>query len=189
MLRSIKKCKNIIGILCLTIVAFSVILSGLLISKKACADMEQIVLYNELTLGGKLVDGTEFKLLISIAPCSENNFPVSGKFWGVDSVKPEHIIKSLSLIINNKEILIPKNAIADLADVNLPYGVYLMQNSNAIILYLKGGDAAGAYTAALKVHGGRVVARTINFVNNEGELGQVISEYNDGGKSTYKPKR
>ncbi len=98
-------------------------------------------------------------------------------FWGVDSERPNKVIENVTLLIEGDYVETLAEATHDLADINVPMGVYLMQSSNVIYLYLKGGDAAGAYTAILEIKGNKVVSRKIEFVNSSGDLDVIYTEY------------
>lgn len=138
---------------------------------------DKVVFYNGVTLYGKLNDGTEFESTIFIEPYKDDGSKPIEKFWGFDREKPTYSIKTIKLKIDRKDALIPNGAIVDLADVTLPRGLYLMQNKYELVLYISGGDAASAYKAALRFKDNKLVSRTIEFVNTEGEPDSITKKF------------
>jgi hypothetical protein len=139
--------------------------------------IEKVVFYDGMTLYGKLNDGIKFKVSIFIEPYRDNGAKVINKFWGFDRDKPTFLIKSIRLSIGGKDVKIPAEAFKDLADIILPSGLYIMQKKEAVVLYIKGGDAAGSYKASLRFNNNKLVSRTIEFVNPEGELDSITIKY------------
>ena len=164
------------GNLCIFVVA-AVFCLVALVRDDCEADMRKVVSYDEISLSGILNDGSRFVLSISIEPYLNEDGSSIKKFWGRDELTPGYLIDRFYFSINGNEILIPREAISDLADINIPYGVYLMQNERNVAIYLKGGDAAGAYTAKLNVVGSNLVSRVIEYMNSDGDLDQIILEY------------
>jgi len=141
------------------------------------AEAEKVVFYNGIKLYGKLNDKSDFVVSLFMEPYKDTKVKYSSKFWGYDKPQPTNIIKELSVIIRGKKLIIPENAIKDLADIIIPEGLFLMQTSRTIVLYIEGGDAAGSYTAALKFVDGKLVSRTIEFMNSEGAPDSVTTKY------------
>jgi len=139
------------------------------------AEIEQVVAYNGLQLQGELKNGSIFKFAVSMKPYASD--VKLERFWGIDSDKPERVIKEISLFIDDKKVAIPKGAIFDLADINLPCGVYLMQSAGMVFIYLKGGDATSAYTAVLKFKNGKLLSRAVEFINPLGELDSIVTNF------------
>lgn len=119
----------------------------------------------------------EFSLFLKAYNKKEVDEKIKYHFWGVDAEVPNTVIAKIGFTINNKHILFPTEAFGDLCDVILPCGVYLMQKDKVVLVYLKGGDAAGAYTAIFEFSHERLIKRTIQFVNPEGDLDTVVNKY------------
>jgi hypothetical protein len=136
------------------------------------AETEQVVFYNGVKLYGKLNDNSNFEIALFIKPYN-NKIKYNYKFWGNNYPEPSYVIKELSVIVKGKKLIIPGDAIKDLADLIIPWGLYLMQTPRTIVLYIKGGDGESAYKAALKFVNNRLVSRTIEF----GESGSVTTKY------------
>jgi len=140
---------------------------------------EKVVECNGIVFTGFLNDNSKYKCSLFLKEYNEKEEEnkIKKHFWGVDAARPKYVIDKIDFTINNKHILFPTEAFNDLCDVILPCGVYLMQKDNVILIHLKGGDAAGAYTAILEFSNKKLIKRTIQFVNSEGELDTVISNY------------
>ncbi|MCJ7547114.1 MAG: hypothetical protein MUP30_09890 [Deltaproteobacteria bacterium] len=136
------------------------------------AETEKVVFYNGVKLYGKLNDNSDFEVSLFMVPFNDK-IKYNYKFWGYDKLKPRYVIKELSVIVRRQKLIIPQDAIKDLADINLPCGLYLMQTTRTIVLYIEGGDAESAYEAALKFVNNRLVSRTIEF----GESDSVTTKY------------
>jgi hypothetical protein len=139
---------------------------------------DKVVFYDGVALYGKLNNGTQFESTIFIESYKDVGSKPIKKFWGFDRDKPTYSIKTIKLTIGGKDALIPDEAIIDLADVTLPRGLYIMQNKQELVLYIKGGDAASAYKAALRFRDYKLVSRTIEFLNTEGELDSITKKFN-----------
>jgi hypothetical protein len=141
-------------------------------SLAADTETEKVVFYNGVKLYGKLMDNSDFVISLFLEPYNRK-IKYNYKFWGNDYPEPTYVIKELFIIVRGKELIIPKNSIKDLADINIPNGLYLMQSTKTIVLYIEGGDGASAYKAALKFVDNRLVSRTIEF----GEGDSVTTKY------------
>lgn len=142
---------------------------------KVSDDLQRVVTYDELRLGGLLSSGSRFELTVSTAPYNAN---VELKtFWGNDSDKPTTLLRTLEVLVDGKRVQFPRKATEDLCDINLPGRVHLMQSADELFVYLGGGDAAGAYTAVLRIIGGHVVSREIRFINASGDQDVVTETY------------
>lgn len=125
-----------------------------------------VVNYFAVALEGEMQNGKKFEAQIRTAPYEG----AATTFWGTDGWKPRRTIDKLTVTIAGRIIEIPEAAISDLADLTLPAGFYLMdRGSGNATVTLQGGDGSAAFTAILLVEGDRVVSRTIEFVNAEGE--------------------
>ena len=140
-------------------------------------EMEKVVYYNGVTLLGKLKDNSKFEVKILLENYKDDGSKAALKFWGYDKERPTYIIKEFKAVFNGVEASIPKKEIMDLCDIILPGGFYLMQTSNAVVIYLDVGDGISSYKAALRIEGNRLVSRTIEFINREGELGKKTTIY------------
>lgn len=138
---------------------------------------EKVVDYDCMKLCGYLSNGERFELVIIIEPFKNDNIKKIDHFYGFDKDKPTYVIKELSVMIDGVKQLIPKEGIEDLADIILPRGVYLMQNNNEVDLYIRGGDAAGGYTAILKLYNNKLIARVIKTINVDGEIETITNKY------------
>ncbi len=136
------------------------------------AETEKVVFYNGVKLYGKLNDNSDFEIALFIKPFN-NKIKFNYKFWGSDYPEPRYIIKELSVIVKGQKLIIPRDAIKDLADLSLPWGLYLKQTTGAIVIYIEGGDGVSAYRAALKFVNNKLVSRTIEF----GEGDSVTTKY------------
>ena len=140
-------------------------------------EMEKVVYYNGVTLLGKLQDNSKFEVKILLENYKGDASRPALKFWGYDRWKPTYIIKEFKVVFNGKEAVIPKKNIIDLCDINLPDGFYLMQTKNAVLIHIDGGDGISAYHADLRIEGNRLVSRTIEFINSEGERDKKTTIY------------
>lgn len=139
-------------------------------------EIEQVVKYDALVLKGRLSDDATFEIAITLQPYSIARDRLK-KFWGNDAPEPDRVMHRLSLHVSGYDIKFPDDSIRDLADINLPQGVYLTEGDSSVTLHLKGGDAAGAYSAALKIKNGRVISRTIEFINSSGDSDSIVTNY------------
>ena len=140
-------------------------------------EIGKVVFYDGVKLYGKLRDNSDFEVSLFLEPYKKDGSKCTSKFWGFDRDKPTYVINELSVIIGGSKTIIPKETINDLTDVILPMGLYLVQTSSATILYIRGGDGVSSYKAALKFVDNRLVSRTIEFKNPEGELDSVTTNY------------
>jgi len=102
---------------------------------------ERTMTYSVMTLGGKTVGGTAFVADVVLRPYEQVDAgTTSRKFWGTDGWKPERVVAKLALKLGEKSIIVPQEAIGDLADVSLPRGFDLIGQGDAVIVYLHGGD-------------------------------------------------
>lgn len=141
--------------------------------------VEKTVTYNGIVLSGLLNDFSKYEVSVFLKKykSNEGSKKIDHQFWGVDGELPENIIDKMSLMIGGKDVPFPSKAFDDLSNIILPTGIYLMQKDNAVVLYLKGGDGAGAYTAVFEILHNKLIRRTIQFVNSEGELDTAINNY------------
>jgi len=140
-------------------------------------EMEKVVFYDGTKLYGKLRNNMTFEVSLFIKPYKDDESESIPKFWGIYKEKPDCVINELTVIIGGIKANIPKRAIIDLAEVNLPRGLYLMQTKKAVILYIEGGDGAGSYKASLKLVNNKLISRTIEFINKEGELDSITMDF------------
>jgi hypothetical protein len=135
---------------------------------------EMVVDYSAVALEGQMQKGEKFEARIRMAPYQGG----ATTFWGTDGWKPKRTIEKLTVTIGGRAIAIPEAAISDLADITLPTGFYVMdRGSGTAAVYLRGGDGSAAFTAILLIEGDRVVSRTIEFVNAEGNRDRKTQNY------------
>lgn len=140
---------------------------------------ESVVFYDGLELKGELEGGQRFFLCIDMMHYNKDIKEKPSKFWGFDKDYPTYVIKKLTLTVDGKKVIIPPKAIEDIADIVLPYGVFLMQKGKDVLLHVKGGDGAGAYHATFTIKRQRVVSRVISFINTEGLDMKEMESYAD----------
>jgi hypothetical protein len=139
---------------------------------------EKIVSYNGLVLSGTLNDLSKFNISIFLKQYKQQlGFNTKGHFWGTDGNTPKTVVQNIVVTINKRNVKFPARSYSDLANVILPNGLYVMQASNIILIYLKGGDGAGAYTVVYEIASEQLTKRTIQFVNAEGEIDQICTRY------------
>jgi hypothetical protein len=138
---------------------------------------ERVVRYDSLEFSGETSGGVSFSLEISLRPFDAKDQEGVGFFWGTDGWLPQRVISNVSLTIAGERINVLRESLADLGDVSLPGGVYIMEAGDGLNVYLRGGDASTAYTAILEVVGRVVRARRIEFVDSAGKSATKRVEY------------
>ena len=138
---------------------------------------ERGVNYDGVIYYGTLDDKSEFEIKLLLEPYKVVESRPVLKFWGHDKETPTQVIKEFKVSYSGKIAYIPEKAIVDLADINLPESFYLMQISNGVIVYLEGGDGISGYKARLKFVNHKLISRTIEYINTEGNLGVEKTNY------------
>lgn len=163
----------------------SVVLALALFSSLACSAaaelQEQVVDYQSVKFSGKFPDGRgTFDLQVA---CNET--PVAAapsvKFLGVDTDGPACVVRVFSLSLNGKAVFVPPKSYADLANVTIPGGVYLMTRGDLIVLHVHGGDGESAYKARYLIKGHGLVSREVEELGADGEPSIT--------KQTYEPNK
>jgi len=126
--------------------------------------METVVAYDGVKLSGRLKTDRRFELFIENVPtnsvlATSANPKTRNLGFHEDPSAVNIIIKDIILVIDGKNIEIPKNTYEDLWNVILPRGVYLMESGPHALIYLEGGDGESSYTARLIIEGDRVLRR------------------------------
>jgi hypothetical protein len=103
------------------------------------------------TKNGTLPSGKPFSVVIS-----ERRFvkgpgaqPDDGSIWGIDGGFPTNVVNEFSVLIEGKPILIPRKYLADISNL---YSVDVRAEKDLVVILLKGGDAAGSFSAEYRVH-------------------------------------
>ncbi len=154
----------------------------LVIQRPRHGRQERVVQYDAVRLLGRLQGDVPFELSIKRGPFNQRLSKqeikefTKKRFWGTDGGLPDYSIESLSLRVDGKEIEIPRKAYSDLYNINLPSGLWIMESSNGIHLYISGGDAAGSYEGKLIVKNNKVVAREIEEFAADGTLTRTREE-------------
>lgn len=101
----------------------------------------------------------------------------ASRFWGNDAEEPTVLIDKLALKIGKHSVSIPEPAYSDICDFDLQRGVSIEVVNEKIEVKIKGGDAAGAYTAKLLFVNGLFEKRVVSFINRDGELGEIVDSF------------
>lgn len=130
------------------------------------SDRENVVEYDTFTVTGRLRDNRSFELSISREPFATEKHGL--KRWiGGDGQEPLYVTSGLKLSVAGRKVEIPQSQFEDLADPHIHFGPYLTQDDEAIYLYVKGSDAAGAYTARFTIRAGKITNRQIRDHENQ----------------------
>jgi hypothetical protein len=81
-----------------------------------------------------------------------------GSIWGIDGGFPITIVELFKVEINDVAVFIPWKFYADIAHVHI---VKTKEIDNVFIVIVKGGDAAGSYTAEYKIKEYRLIERIV----------------------------
>ncbi len=73
-----------------------------------------------------------------------------GGTWGMDGGIPKFVTETFLIFIDNKQFVIPQKFYKDVTNTR---SLDVSEQNGQVILELKGGDAAGAYTAHFKLGG------------------------------------
>jgi hypothetical protein len=127
------------------------------------APLEQVVDYDSSEITGHLrdTDQTSFTVRIHDAPFTTKLAAGIKSWWGVDGGTPRRVTVELAFRIGRAEVTIPRHAYSDLGDPIIPNGISVMQRRKDIYLYLRGGDAAGSYTAKFFIRDGKLTRREV----------------------------
>lgn len=140
------------------------------IGHKSTLAGEQVVFYDSIKIEGTFRDGKRFNVSVSSKPYDGAKSCSGSYFIGTDGYDPSNIPKNISFAINDKTIEIPERFTCDFADVIIPGGVYLMEDGNIKLLYVRGGDGVAGYRMIFKVRNGSLISRTERSLNQFGEL-------------------
>lgn len=104
--------------------------------------------YEKLTL---LPSGKSVNITFRERHChsGECQVPDAG-MWGIDGSTPRFIAEIFLVSINDHAFIIPKKFYTDLSNTNQ---LSVSEQGARVIIQLKGGDAAGAYTARFALGG------------------------------------
>jgi hypothetical protein len=92
-----------------------------------------------------LQSGKKIDLTLRERPCKRDECrEVDAGMWGMDGGIPRFVTETLRVLIDGKPFPIPEKFYKDLTNTR---HVNVHEANDRIILELKGGDAAGAYTA------------------------------------------
>jgi hypothetical protein len=91
-----------------------------------------------------------------------NVISINNKYvWGTDGGLPTHYINSITILKNNKNILIPKSAYSDLFEPSFnAVHVYLINNST-FYLFMENSDGAGVYDVVFIFVNGKYYKRFV----------------------------
>ena len=78
--------------------------------------------------------------------------------WGVDCGNPKYSVQNLTLKLNDKKVHFPHKFVADLSNVR---SVEIKDDKSGIKIFLRGGDAAGSFTAEFIVRKLRLTERIV----------------------------
>jgi hypothetical protein len=78
--------------------------------------------------------------------------------WGVDCGSPRYSVQDLTLKLNDKKVHFPHKFVDDLSHVR---SVEIKDDKNGMRILLRGGDAAGSYSAEFLVRKLRLVERIV----------------------------
>lgn len=73
-----------------------------------------------------------------------------GGVWGIDEGTPQRIADAFVVLIDGRQFIIPAKFYTDLTNT---HSLEVFEREERIIIELKGGDAAGAYTARFLLGG------------------------------------
>jgi len=105
------------------------------------------LLSDTVALNGKLKDGSLIDVVLRISGVSEG-WPHQQSFsWGGDeSSIPKRFVTAIEVKVGSERLIVPFSAYSDLGN---PYQASLEKMKRGFKIILKGGDAAGSYTAEL----------------------------------------
>jgi hypothetical protein len=154
--------------------SFVVLLVGLWLNCFA-ADSDSVaetaVNYSAITLIGSIRKSKDsFEVVVRCVPFNTNS--VGGgktRFLGTDGEQPT-CIAQISIKLNGMPMILPRDRYSDLANIDLPRGVYVTIRGKSVVLHVNGGDAAGAYKVRFFFDAKRrVSAREVEQVNEDGD--------------------
>ena len=98
-----------------------------------------------------LPSGKNVKITFRERRChSDECQAVDASMWGVDGGIPRFITKIFLVFIEGQAFIIPKKFYTDLTNI---YQLSVFEQDARVVIELKGGDAAGAYTARFMLGG------------------------------------
>jgi len=153
------------------------VISSFFCSCLLASEIEQTSSYYSMSLDGEMQTGEKFSTSISLEKTVCGKYLSTQRVYGIDRYCPNTLVKDLKIQISNKTVVIPNKAFSDLADVNLPAGLYMTQHGKEARLYLLGGDGVAAYTATFFIRDNRVIARSIEELSQDGELEKTMVKY------------
>lgn len=111
--------------------------------------------------------GVPFAIEVKLVPFDKETHKEKS-YHGTDETPPYFVCSELSITINGKKIAIPREAIADLAnitDINSPNG----EENKTWVMLVSGGENAGAYEVELVFNDEKLIQRRFVDIFNEGE--------------------
>jgi hypothetical protein len=133
------------------------------------AEDSRPVRYTALVLEGTTQGGTGFKLEIRTRAFAGSDSKAKW-YWGTDGLEPRRLLEDLNLVVGTVRVKVPEAAVADLANPSLQGGVFLVEESDRIVVHINGGDGAGSYEAVLETCDGSISARRISHFNSDGDF-------------------
>jgi hypothetical protein len=82
-------------------------------------------------------------------------------YWGTDGAVPSHIVKDVHISVDGMKCPCPREAFQDLAEVQYDSQVVFDhgETDGSLVVVIRGGDGAGAYSARISLVDRRVVKR------------------------------
>ena len=96
--------------------------------------------------------------------------------WGADCADPHFSINILSLMIDNKKVLLPFKFFSDLGDVNK---IDISDSNSNFKLVILGGDGAGSYSAEFLFNNNRLIERIVRSGEFPDEIWEKTTIGND----------
>jgi hypothetical protein len=115
---------------------------------------------------GAFPSGLPYSVSITTKPFVKTavSQPDDGGLWGIDGGFPRQVVGEFAVRFGTTEAVLFRKYVADLTNV---HGASLEAksegNSNELLLYLRGGDAAGSFRAELLFRDCRLVERTVRM--------------------------
>lgn len=120
-----------------------------------------------------------FVLEVKCAPLGKRS-TIGGSdisYLGTDGEDPWCVVQKIALSLNSKVVKFPAASYSELANVGLSFGVQLKNQPEFVTLLISGGDGAGSYKARFIIRGGRLMAREIEDLDEQGEVRLTKKSY------------